>query len=162
MKKNEETVKFATPIADAGWALAAARILLGGVYLVSGLSKLLETPQDFQAAIESYQIIPQALAAPLARVLPWVELLAGWFLATGYITRITAAICGGLSSVFFLLLISTYPRGISLADCGCFGRLGPQLEPWQTTLLDAALIGLSAYLVRKKETPLSLDNWINR
>ncbi|MBI4064690.1 MAG: DoxX family protein [Elusimicrobia bacterium] len=160
MKPSEKADR--APENKLNWILFIIRVVVGGIFLASGFFKLLEAPEDFAAAMEAYEILPPALIAIAARVVPWVELFAGGFLAAGCLTRWAAVICGGFSSVFFLLLAATKIRGISLAECGCFGKLGPHLEPWQTMILDAVLISFSAYLIRQKETPLALDNWINR
>ncbi|MFA6317260.1 MAG: MauE/DoxX family redox-associated membrane protein, partial [Elusimicrobiota bacterium] len=101
---------------------------------------------------------PQALVLPLALVLPWVEVLAGFALALGWMTRWSASAAFALFGTFIAALLSTAARGFELADCGCFG-FGLHLAPTQTVFLDILLLCLAAWLFCVPRTALSLDSW---
>lgn len=141
-------------------AAIAARIILGLVLLVSGFLKLLEPTAHFAAALEAYHLVPEKFLFTVARAFPWVELFAGGFLVFGYWIRWSAAAGGLLACSFFLAVGSTFLRGIKIGECGCFGSAGPHLAPWQTMVLDAALISLAHFVFTHARQPWSFDAWI--
>jgi uncharacterized membrane protein YphA (DoxX/SURF4 family) len=143
-----------------GRVSAAGRLLLGAAFLASGFTKAVGSPQDFAFVIESYRLLPASLALPLARVLPWAELLLGAFVLTGYWLRRSALALTGLLLMFLWALLTAQARGLELGDCGCFGRLGPKLDLWQTTLLDLALLGLALAVWRGPSGRWTLDAWV--
>ncbi|MBI4676522.1 MAG: DoxX family membrane protein [Elusimicrobia bacterium] len=140
------------------WAGLAMRILVGGVLALSGAGKAGAPPEEFAAAIEAYALVPPALILPIAVLVPWAEVVAGFALLAGWLTRWTAAAAAGLFGVFITALSSTMVRGIELADCGCFG-FGFRLAPSQTVFLDIFLAGAACWLFLHAETALSLDAW---
>ncbi|MBI5624683.1 MAG: DoxX family membrane protein [Elusimicrobia bacterium] len=141
------------------WLGLTARVLVGATLAFSGAAKASAPAQEFAAAIEAYALLPQALVPPLATLLPWAEVLAGFALVFGWLTRWSAAAGLALFSAFITALLSTFSRGFELADCGCFG-FGLHLAPGQTIFLDAALAGCCLWLLLRPRTPLSLDSWI--
>ena len=56
------------------------RIIIGSIFLVSGLEKLLSPYQNFLYAIQAYQFLPSWAEVLSAQIFPWIELLAGVFL----------------------------------------------------------------------------------
>ncbi|MBI4667757.1 MAG: DoxX family membrane protein [Elusimicrobia bacterium] len=143
------------------WAALAVRLFVSSVFLISAYIKLLEPAEEFAAAIEAYKILPSFLLLPFAKIVPWFELFAGGFLLAGYLTRLSAAAAGILSSMFFIALASVKLRGIPLDSCGCFGSALPD-DPWKAMFLDVVLIAASAYLLKRKTSAFSLDNWTER
>jgi putative oxidoreductase len=95
-----------------------SRILLATVFLYSGYVKLQE-PLQFAVAIQGYQLAPEAMIYPLATYLPWLELLLGLLLLSGWKIRYSAMATTGLLLFFIVILSITYARGIE-ANCGCF------------------------------------------
>ncbi|MEK7287335.1 MAG: MauE/DoxX family redox-associated membrane protein [Elusimicrobiota bacterium] len=142
------------------WVGLAARLTVGLTLFISGFLKLLEPAADFAAAIEAYRILPESLLLPVAQIMPWVELFASGFLLAGYLTRWSAAVCGILSSSFFLALASTLLRGVKIGECGCFGGAGPHLVAWQAMIIDAVLISLAHFIFSRRNSSFSLDRWI--
>ena len=110
------------------WALLGVRIVVGGVFLYAGAAKLAD-PAAFAEAIARYRLTPDWLNVPLARFLPWVELLAGISLATGTLARGGAGIAGGLSAMFAVAIAAALVRGLDI-HCGCFGSTGGPVS-WQ-------------------------------
>ena len=150
------------PARSRDWLALAARIALGGVFLASGFAKILKAPESLAAVIEAYQLIPTALALPMAKILPWVEFIAGGFLASGYLLRPAAALISGMLGTFVIALASASLRGLPLGECGCFGGLGPHLTPLQAMGLDAALLLLAAAAATDRRKLASLDSWIEK
>jgi len=88
----------------------------------------------------------------LGRTIPWLELLLGILLATGFGVRYAAAVATLLLGLFFGVMLQAYVKGMGI-DCGCFG-LGEKISPFTLTR-DGLLVALSFTLTliarRKKE-----------
>ena len=103
-----------------GWVIA--RILLGGMFMFSGFEKLSSPPQNFQYVLEEYRILPRFLEKSLARVLPWVEFMAGVFVAAGL--WLQASLTGALVlfGSFIVVVAQALFRRLPITECGCFGE----------------------------------------
>lgn len=143
-----------------GWAGLMARLALGGVLAAAGTLKAAAPAEEFALVLEAYPIIPQQMTLTLAAFLPWIELLVGFSLMAGYLTRQAALAAAALLLSFIAALVSAKVRGIALPHCGCFGA-GFHPSPDATLLMDSGL-ALFAYLSYKAGASLaSLDNWAN-
>ena len=144
-----------------------SRLLLGGIFFLSGLTKL-GVPAAFTASINSYEVpLPDPIVQAMANGLPLIELVLGIWLLIGLFTRFAAAACAGLMVVFLIALVQAMLRGLS-PDCGCFagpngnplglqllrmlgpvgdfltsGKVGPA-----TILRDLVFLGMAVHLVR--------------
>lgn len=140
--------------------LFLGRMLIGLIFFYSGYTKLMEPAENFQGAIAAYEIIPYALVPLIARVVPWIELIFGIFVLTGYLTRISSLVLAGMSVSFVVLILATQiMTGTVPADCGCFGEGSFfHLSPWQVFALDVlnSFIGFKLFLT--KTHPFSLDS----
>lgn len=143
------------------WAALAARLIVGLVLAYSGLHKAAAPAEEFAVVVESYYVLPQDMALSFARVVPWVELLAGLALASGYLTRASAAAAAMLFSAFISALASTIWRRIPLENCGCFGQ-GVHLTPGQAIALDSCLLAMTLLVFWIEKTPASLDGWVEK
>jgi uncharacterized membrane protein YphA (DoxX/SURF4 family) len=100
-------------------------VIVGLVFLYAAHEKI-ERPEDFARAIYHYQLIgpnqylPPVLPNLLAVVLPWVEVLVGVALITGFWRREAALLTGVMLAVFIVAVGSTLIRGIDIENCGCF------------------------------------------
>ncbi|MCA1783321.1 MAG: DoxX family protein [Dermatophilaceae bacterium] len=106
-----------------------ARLVLGGVLLFAGLSKVL-TPVASARAVQAYQIFPFEVAQYIGYALPIVEIIIGALLVLGLFTRVNAVLGMLLMVVFIAGIISAWARGLAI-DCGCFGG-GGEIEPGET------------------------------
>jgi uncharacterized membrane protein YphA (DoxX/SURF4 family) len=112
-------VRVPTP---APCSATAARLLLGGVFVVAGLLKLPD-PAAAVRAVRAYRLLPEALVGPVAFGLPVVEVAVGLALLAGVFVR-AAALASALLLVVFLGAVgSAWVRGLQI-DCGCFGGGG--------------------------------------
>ncbi|MBI4423092.1 MAG: DoxX family membrane protein [Elusimicrobia bacterium] len=164
MSRKTQTQAAPAPPAPAGpdWranAAVAARLLVGGLLLFSGLHKAGAPVEEFMAVLEGYAVIPDPHLRLFAWVMPWAEILGGLFLAAGLWTRPAAVVTAGLSASFFLALLSTKLRGIELLNCGCFGE-GIHLERWQAMTLDTILLAGSGLAWSWGGKRLALDRWV--
>ena len=134
--------------------------MIGATFIVSGYVKATAPPQEFAMVIELYDLVPTSWALAMAHTFPWAELFLGAFLITGYYRRQSAAAAGGFLVMFIGALVAAQARGIDLAGCGCFGKIGPELKLWQSTLLDVVLAGLALAVWKDRAGAWTLDRWI--
>ena len=97
------------------------RVAAGFVFAFSGWHKLIRPVEEFHYVIEQYQILSLALAGMIANILPWGELVFGFFLILGFLRRASAVVLAALASGFIFFLSSVILRHVPLSDCGCFG-----------------------------------------
>ena len=134
------------------------RVLLGSVFAVSGLMKLLQPSGQFLAAILSFEITGGFPARALAATLPWAEWVLGVFLILGLWSEWAALGLWALNSVFVVVLASVLARHLPIDHCGCFGEKFT-LPVWGTLLLDLGIWGTFFLFHRYglKSRCLSLD-----
>lgn len=101
------------------WLTFAARLTIGGLFLVTGVLKMLD-PSEFLKAIENYKILPHLLAITAVFYLPFLEIFCGISLIVKRFYAGALALLTGLMLVFIVALISAWARGLDI-DCGCFG-----------------------------------------
>jgi uncharacterized membrane protein YphA (DoxX/SURF4 family) len=140
------------------WLATAARLVVGGVFVVAGLLKLPD-PAAAVRAVRAYRLLPEALVAPVAFGLPMVEIAVGLALLAGVFVR-TAAIASAVLLVVFLVGVgSAWARGLQI-DCGCFGN-GGEVAAGQTAYpaevaRDVALLIAALALARWPRSRLAL------
>ncbi len=133
--------------------LVIARLVLGGVFLYAGFTKIGD-PTSFAGAIAAYRILPYFGNYLVAAVLPWLEALCGLLLIADYRTRAAASCIAILNLVFMAALGSTILRGLDI-DCGCFSK-GAEKTPALTALVrDVVLFAIALYISRGKKHPAS-------
>ena len=138
----------------------AARLVLGAVLLAAGALKVTNLALS-AFAVRAYQLLPYELAGYVGYALPVVELLVGALLLAGLFTRWAALAAAVLMAGFVVGIAWAWASGLAI-DCGCFGGGGPT-EAGRTAYplelaRDAALLGLSGWLVVRPRTAYALDN----
>jgi uncharacterized membrane protein YphA (DoxX/SURF4 family) len=116
---------------------------MAAVFLYAAYTKLREPWLVFAMAIDAYQLLPQWAVLTLGRTIPWLELLLGLLLATGFALRFAAPASAILLGVFFGIMAHAYAQGLKI-DCGCFG-FGEPISA-QTLLRDGALLAIALTL----------------
>jgi len=137
------------------WVLLGCAWILGGVMAGAAWAKIADPP-GFMRSLYAYLLLPDALLAPLALALPWLEALCGLALVLGPGRRGAAAISLALMVVFIGALGINRLRG-NPVDCGCFGSSGhaqrsrdERLRDMDLALLrDLGLALLAINLLRK-------------
>jgi uncharacterized membrane protein YphA (DoxX/SURF4 family) len=133
------------------WLGTAGRLLLGGVWLVAGASKITDLDASVRA-VRAYRLLPETAAQVVGAGLPVVELLLGVLLVVGAGVRAAAAVSAVLMLAFVVGIASAWARGLQI-DCGCFGS-GGELAAGQDPgygldlARDAALMVLALLLTR--------------
>jgi uncharacterized membrane protein YphA (DoxX/SURF4 family) len=149
------------PLALA-WTAPVLRGVVGSVLALSGYLKAVRPTAEFAATLESYWIFPSVLVFPIARVMPWVELVVGLSLVAGFLTRRSALLSAGLFATFVAVLAQAILRKLPLRDCGCFGQVGPALQPIQSLCMDAVLFVFCVLVFLDSEQKVSVDRWIKK
>ena len=119
------------------------RLLLAAVFLYAAYTKLRQPWLLFAMSIDSYHMLPQWAVLFVARTLPWMELLLGLLLASGYVLPYAALATSAQLLVFFSVMARAYAKGLGI-DCGCFGA-GEALTGW-TLARDGALLAAAIVL----------------
>lgn len=141
-----------------------ARLVLAGVWLVSGVLKAAD-PLQTQVAVDAYDILPKAGVEVVAALLPWVEIALGLLLLVGLGTRAVGVLSALLMLAFIVGVAQAWARGLAI-DCGCFGG-GGQVDPGQTAyvaelLRDTLFLALAGWLVWRPRTFFALDTRLAR
>jgi uncharacterized membrane protein YphA (DoxX/SURF4 family) len=145
------------------WSATVGRVILGGVFVVAGASKLPD-PDAAVRAVRAYRLLPEWLVAPVAFGLPVLEIAVGLALLAGVFVR-TAALASAVLLVVFLVGVgSAWARGLQI-DCGCFGG-GGQLAAGQhpnyapDIARDLGFLLLAVFLLVWPRTRPALDEWL--
>lgn len=133
------------------------RLWIGGIFFFSGWLKAVEPYENFRGILAQYELLPPVLAPLIAQTIPWVELILGLFLITGYVLPAAALGAALLSGAFAVLIGFSLASGAALpADCGCFGS-GIHFKPAQMLVLDIIHSALAVFLFRSRPSWLTLD-----
>jgi uncharacterized membrane protein YphA (DoxX/SURF4 family) len=144
------------------WLGLAARLLVGGVWVVAGALKLPD-PAAGVRAVRAYDLLPESVVPTVGHLLPVLEVVVGLALIVGLLTRWSAAASAVLLVAFILGIASAWARGLEI-ECGCFGgggtRAGASSEyPWEIAR-DLGLLAASLWLVVRPQSRWSLDGWL--
>ncbi|ETW96746.1 MauE/DoxX family redox-associated membrane protein [Candidatus Entotheonella palauensis] len=141
------------------WLVVVARLLVGGVFVFAGMSKLALPHGEVVAQIQQYTVIPKLLTPLIAAVLPWVEVLSGAALLIGFLTTPAAWVVVAQLVSFCLLMAVVLALGIEIEDCGCFGELGWKETPLQVLLRDLVMLALMWPVITRHRDVWAVDGW---
>jgi putative oxidoreductase len=113
------------------------RLLLGGLLVITGLLKAGHAP-ELASAIAGFRLLPPAVIAPFALVLPYFEIILGGYLIAGLFTRIAGWVALVQFVFYAAAIASAVVRGIP-ANCGCFGPSDQATADWPHVAFDLAL-----------------------
>jgi uncharacterized membrane protein YphA (DoxX/SURF4 family) len=102
------------------------RLVLGGLFIYAGIVKVAD-PLEFAQDVRNYRLAGQSLSFLTAVFLPWLEIVAGFFLVAGIMKRASALVVSSMLVFFILLVLLTLVRGLDV-DCGCFGTLSRRAD----------------------------------
>jgi uncharacterized membrane protein YphA (DoxX/SURF4 family) len=142
------------------WVGLVARLVVAGFLIVAGISKFPD-PAGNVRAVRAYRILPEAVVPTVGHALPTVELIVGFLLLLGLLTRYVAIVAGLFFLAFIIGISSAWARGLEI-NCGCFGNGGVPADPQKQYAIDIArdlgLLALCVWLVIWPRTRLALDN----
>jgi uncharacterized membrane protein YphA (DoxX/SURF4 family) len=121
------------------------RLALGGVFLYAGIIKIAD-PVAVAGSVAAYRILPYFGNYLAAAVIPWLEVICGILLITGWRTRGAAAMVLILNLLFMTALASSLVRGLDI-DCGCFRQGGEKSSAWIALLRDCFFLAGAVILL---------------
>jgi uncharacterized membrane protein YphA (DoxX/SURF4 family) len=145
----------------AGWFGLAARLVVGGVWVVAGVLKLPD-PAAGVRSVRAYQLLPEGVVPLVGYALPVLEVLVGACLVLGLLTRLTGVVSALMLLTFVVGISAAWARGLQI-ECGCFGGgSSPGADataayPWDIAR-DIGLLLLSLWLVWRPATPWAADS----
>lgn len=122
-----------TALAVAG---GSASVGVGLVFLTAGIAKL-RSHRIFPGVVANYRLLPQALVAPVAACLPYVEFIVGAGLLAGLSLMTLPAVA--LLLVFAAAMAVNIARGRAHIDCGCGRSELRQPLSWTLVVRNVAL-----------------------
>ncbi|MGB0166089.1 MAG: MauE/DoxX family redox-associated membrane protein [Luteibaculum sp.] len=131
-----------------------SRILVGSLFIVSGLIKANDTLGFSYKLVEYFEpgvlniefLIPYAL--PLSFIICVVEVVLGALVLFGYRIKLTAFLLLGM--ILFFTWLTFYSAFFNkVTDCGCFGD-AIKLTPWQSFYKDVVLLVLIAVIFLRR------------
>ncbi len=139
-------------------AVLVLRVAVGAVFIWAGALKIGHA-DVFAAQITAFGIVPHALIAPLALLLPVFEIVLGGYLIAGLYTRVAAVIAAIQLAIFATAIASAVMRGLSLS-CGCFGPGDKTVTSWPEVVRDVAVAAVAVFVAWQAPGMLALDRRI--
>jgi uncharacterized membrane protein YphA (DoxX/SURF4 family) len=138
--------------------LLYARLTVGGVFLVSGISKMLDKPGT-EASMARYVFLPRGSGKLISNLFPILELIVGLLLVFGLLTRLAAVGAVALFAAFTGLILYdlTHNKNVS---CHCFGKLSEEKVTPLSVVRNVVLMALSVLVAAAFDGWLSLDSMI--
>lgn len=141
------------------------RIIIGGIFLVSGLAKISD-PVRLIFTLRDFKLFPEIIVPFTAIYLPWLEFILGLLIIVGLLYRTSSLMLACLNFIFMLAILSVIVRGIEV-DCGCFGLLAdmlkiPDMADMKAVIRNLIFIGMCIYIFRTKKTAISLENYFKK
>lgn len=134
------------------------RVAVGAIFIWAGALKIGHA-DVFAAQITAFRIVPHALIAPLALLLPFFEIVLGGYLVLGLYTRVAAVIAAIQLAIFATAIGTAVARGLSLS-CGCFGPGDKTVTSWPEVARDVVFAGVAAFVAWQAPGMLALDRRI--
>jgi uncharacterized membrane protein YphA (DoxX/SURF4 family) len=143
---------------SARWLSLLIRLLLGGIFIVSGTAKL-PLQMEFVEIVQSYNLLPDFIAIVYGFALPWVEFLVGCFLILGIQIRL-------VNFIVILMCLSFLVGNIGAAVTGdyycpnCFGAFF-SLTVSQAIAIDVFMLIASVILlfIASRREFIGFDSW---
>jgi uncharacterized membrane protein YphA (DoxX/SURF4 family) len=139
------------------WVVLLGRVLVGGLFILAGLSKLRLPHAEVVQLILQYQVIPLWAAEVVATGLPWLEVVSGTALLIGFMTTPATLLVGAQLVSFSGLMLVILGLGIHVEDCGCFGNLGLHETPLQVLIRDLIMLVMLLPILWRTQDHWGLD-----
>ncbi|MFH1743088.1 MAG: MauE/DoxX family redox-associated membrane protein [bacterium] len=137
------------------WLVFCLRLLVGGVILYAGLSKIGDLSGMAQV-IENYRLLPASLVNPCAIVLPGVEIITGLCVIAGLLLKGSRLIATALIVSFLAAILWAISQGLDI-ECGCFGTSDAERVDWAVFLRDLVFLLFTIPIWLAWENLLALD-----
>ena len=121
------------------WLQRALGLVLGVIFLYAAWGKLLD-PRPLVTIIWGYRLLPAGPINVVAIFMPWLELLVGLGLVTGFRRRGAALWASVLLIGFVAALLVNAVRGVNVA-CGCFSTSAEDVHnAWLLVVRDVPML----------------------
>ena len=127
------------------WLEYGLRLILGGVFIYASIHKIAH-PADFARSIANYHMTPYVLLHPMALFLPWLEMVCGLALVSGFRMRGAAWILAVMLVVFIVAIASAMAQGLDIS-CGCFDTGNGHKVGFSLIMQDSALLLATLILI---------------
>ena len=128
-------IEFIKSVGTSQYLSLVLRVYLGWIFINASLSKIPD-PALFAENVANYRLVPYWGIDLVAVILPWLELICGFYMIIGLRIKATAALIMGLFSMFTLFVIINILRGTKM-NCGCFDTVGEPIG-WKKVLENTA------------------------
>jgi len=115
--------------------------LTGLIFLLAALAKLADRGR-FAGIVANFRLLPPTLTAPVALVLPWLELALALLLPLRVAGPVPALAAALLLILFAVAMGVNIRRGRRFIDCGCGDRAAGTPLGWGRVLRNLGLAGL--------------------
>lgn len=139
-----------------GAALLGARLLLAAVFVVAGVTKLVDRERGRESVVAFG--VPLRLAGPIALALPVVEIVISALLVFSQTATVGAIAALALLLAFCVAIATAMARGES-PECHCFGQLHSEPIGWKT-LARNGVLALAAAVVAVAGPGASMLGWL--
>jgi uncharacterized membrane protein YphA (DoxX/SURF4 family) len=136
------------------------RTLVSLVFLTAAYGKFRHAV-PFQGVVANYRLLPDAIVAPAAYLIPPVELLLGATLLLGLAFPWPELGAAALLLLFALAMGVNLRRGRRHIDCGCFQSALRQTLSWTLVARNVALASLMAVALSSNDVPNDMLTLIN-
>ena len=117
------------------------RMALGLVFLFAAWDKIVD-PMAFAKIIRNYQILPDMAVSAVALTLPWIEVVVGVCLLTGFAARGASLSASLMMAVFLAAMAWAWHKGIA-TQCGCFTTKADDAISARTFVRDGSILALA-------------------
>ena len=138
----------------------AIRTLVSLVFLTAAYGKF-RHGAPFQGVVANYRLLPDAMVAPAAYLIPPVELLLGATLLLGLAIPWPELGAAALLLLFALAMGINLRRGRRHIDCGCFQSALKQTLSWTLVIRNVVLALLMAVALLANDAPRDLFALMN-
>jgi uncharacterized membrane protein YphA (DoxX/SURF4 family) len=138
----------------------ATRTLISLVFLTAAYGKL-RHGAPFQGVVANYRLLPDAMVAPAAYLIPPFELLLGATLLLGLAYPWSELGAAGMLLLFALAMGINLRRGRRHIDCGCFQSALKQTLSWTLVMRNVVLALLMGVALLSNEAPDDLLTLVN-
>jgi len=100
------------------------RIVVGFVFIVTGISKIVE-PAQFAREISNYDMMFAPLINLMAIILPWLEIVTGFLFVFGVRIKANVILLAAMLLMFNIAVATAWARGLDI-NCGCYSNIAEQ------------------------------------
>jgi len=137
------------------------RLFIGLLFIVSSMEKIVD-PASFAGSIADYKLLPIWSTAFLATVLPWIELICGFSVLFGVLTRGGSLVLSSMLVVFTAAVVIALFRGLDIS-CGCFTQDPAAAKiGWLKVLQNSTLIVSSLFLYFSNTESFTLLQYLQK